>query len=150
VLEKQLLPDVALKPTYSNVFWLYVYRDFSNSVEDRAAERTSLRFGLISWPEPNAKNGADDQSVKFVVLRIAQVGDKVVYFASPGGRPPTPFTLITLEKYHAVFESKRNDFPQRIIYTRHGDAVVARIEGKSVGKEKAIEWRWHRGEPQDP
>ncbi len=88
--------------------------------------------------------------VSFQLLRIAQVGDKVVYFASPGGRPPTPVTLITLEKDHAVFESKRNDFPQRIIYTRHGDAFFARMEGKSVGKEKAIEWRWHRGEPQDP
>ncbi len=85
---------------------------------------------------------------------IPRVADVVFKPSSTGtgpvGRPPTPVTLITLEKYHAVFENKRNDFPQRIIYTRHGDAFFARMEGKSVGKEKAIEWRWHRGEPQDP
>ena len=50
-MEKQLLPDVALKPAYSKVVWLYVYRDFSESVADRAAERISLRFGLTSWPQ---------------------------------------------------------------------------------------------------
>lgn len=46
-----MLPDVALKPAYSKVVWLYVYRDFSKSVSDRAAERVSLRFGLTSWPQ---------------------------------------------------------------------------------------------------
>lgn len=50
-MEKQLLPDAALKPAYSKVVWLYVFRDFSKSVEDRAAERISLRFGLTSWPQ---------------------------------------------------------------------------------------------------
>ncbi|MEO1998167.1 MAG: hypothetical protein ABGZ17_23230, partial [Planctomycetaceae bacterium] len=36
-MEKQLLPDVALKPAYSRVVWLYVFRDFSKSAADRAA-----------------------------------------------------------------------------------------------------------------
>jgi len=46
-----LLPDVALKPAYSRVVWLYVFRDFSKSAADRAAERIALRFGLTSWPQ---------------------------------------------------------------------------------------------------
>lgn len=50
-MEKQLLPDVALKPAYSRVVWLYVFRDFSKSDADRAAERVALRFGLTSWPQ---------------------------------------------------------------------------------------------------
>lgn len=50
-MEKQLLPDVALEPAYSKVVWLYVFRDFSESPADRAAERISLRFGLTSWPQ---------------------------------------------------------------------------------------------------
>ena len=50
-MEKQLLPNVALKPAYSSAVWLYVFRDFTNSEADRAAERISLRFGLTSWPQ---------------------------------------------------------------------------------------------------
>ena len=46
-----MLPDAALEPAYDKVVWLYVFRDFSESVADRAAERVSLRFGLTSWPQ---------------------------------------------------------------------------------------------------
>lgn len=46
-----MLPSAELKPAYDKVVWLYVYRDFSNSKEDLKAERTSLRFGLTSWPQ---------------------------------------------------------------------------------------------------
>ena len=50
-MEKQLLPKAELKPAYEQVVWLYVFRDFSNSQSDRAAERIALRFGLTSWPQ---------------------------------------------------------------------------------------------------
>ena len=50
-VEEQLLPHQDLAPTYEKATWLYVYRDFSNSEADRAAERISLRFGVTSWPQ---------------------------------------------------------------------------------------------------
>ncbi len=50
-MEKQLLPKAELKPAYEQAVWLYVFRDFSNSAADRAAERIALRFGLTSWPQ---------------------------------------------------------------------------------------------------
>jgi hypothetical protein len=46
-----LLPNPALKKNYDQVVWVYVYRDFSKSERDRAAERISLRFGVTSWPQ---------------------------------------------------------------------------------------------------
>ena len=46
-----MLPNPALRKVYEDIVWLYVYRDFSNNVEDRAAERISLRFGVTSWPQ---------------------------------------------------------------------------------------------------
>ena len=46
-----MLPNPALKPAYDGIVWLYVYRDFSKSEADRAAERISLRFGVSSWPQ---------------------------------------------------------------------------------------------------
>lgn len=50
-MEEQLLPLPALEPAYEKVVWLYVYRDFSGSVEDRAAERIALRMGYSSYPQ---------------------------------------------------------------------------------------------------
>ncbi len=46
-----MLPDPALKAVYPKATWLYVYRDFSASDEDRRAERVMLRFGVSSWPQ---------------------------------------------------------------------------------------------------
>jgi len=46
-----LLPHPSLKPLYDKLVWVYVYRDFSGSKPDRAAERILLRFGVSSWPQ---------------------------------------------------------------------------------------------------
>lgn len=50
-MEKQLLPRAELKPAYDQAVWLWLYRDFKGSPEDRAAERVAIRFGLTSWPQ---------------------------------------------------------------------------------------------------
>ncbi|MEW6284179.1 MAG: HEAT repeat domain-containing protein [Candidatus Eremiobacterota bacterium] len=50
-VEEQLLPSPELKPLYERITWLYVYRDFSGSESDRAAERIELRFGVTSYPQ---------------------------------------------------------------------------------------------------
>ena len=46
-----MLPHSDLKRVYDKAIWLYVYRDFSKSADDRAAERIMLRFGVTSWPQ---------------------------------------------------------------------------------------------------
>ncbi|MBI3096871.1 MAG: HEAT repeat domain-containing protein [Planctomycetes bacterium] len=46
-----MLPNPDLKPVYDKVVWLYVFRDFSAKGDDLKAERTSLRFGLSSYPQ---------------------------------------------------------------------------------------------------
>ena len=46
-----MLPNPDLKPAYDKVVWVYVYRDFSRKGQDHAAERTSTRFGVTSWPQ---------------------------------------------------------------------------------------------------
>ncbi|MHC4469686.1 MAG: HEAT repeat domain-containing protein [Planctomycetota bacterium] len=46
-----MLPRAELEPVYDEIVWLYVYRDFSGSPEDRAAERLCLRLGLTSYPQ---------------------------------------------------------------------------------------------------
>ena len=51
IVEGQLLPDPQLKPAYERIVWLYVYRDFSKSPADLAAERVALRLGMTAYPQ---------------------------------------------------------------------------------------------------
>ena len=46
-----MLPNAALKPVYGKAVWLYVYRDFSKSPADLAADRVCLRLGMSSYPQ---------------------------------------------------------------------------------------------------
>ena len=50
-MEEQLLPLPELEPAYEKAVWLYVFRDFSGTPEDLAAERICLRFGFTSYPQ---------------------------------------------------------------------------------------------------
>jgi hypothetical protein len=43
-----------------------------------------------------------------------------------------------------VFENEAHDFPQRVIYRREGDRLLARIEGKIGGKERSADWIFNR------
>jgi len=46
-----LLPRAELEPSYKRLVWLYVFRDFSGSEADLAAERTCIRLGFTSYPQ---------------------------------------------------------------------------------------------------
>jgi hypothetical protein len=79
-------------------------------------------------------------------LRIADNGaGGLSYFSMPGGRsPPTPFAMIENTGARAVFENLAHDFPQRIIYERDGEVMIARIEGPMNGREESMQWRFER------
>lgn len=78
----------------------------------------------------------------FEFLRIAETPTGLSYFAMPGGRPATEFKMKELGDKRAVFENASHGFPQRILYWRDGEALVARIEGTINGKERGEEWRF--------
>lgn len=82
----------------------------------------------------------------FEFLRIAENEAGVLtYYSMPNGRsPPTPFAMVSLADQRAVFENLAHDFPQRIIYERDGDVMVARIEGPMDGRVESMEWRFRR------
>jgi hypothetical protein len=50
-MEEQLLPLASLRPAYPKAVWMYVYRDFSGSEADVAAENVALRLGMTSYPQ---------------------------------------------------------------------------------------------------
>ena len=77
----------------------------------------------------------------FEFLRISDTAEGFSYFASPGGRPAVEFKMKSLEGQRVVFENLTHDFPQRVLYWRDGDALIARIEGPNG---KSQEWRFSR------
>jgi Domain of unknown function (DUF6265) len=94
------------------------------------------------------KDVKDGVMVGFEHFRIAKENGAITYFSSPGGAPPTPFRLKSVENRRAVFENLEHDFPQRIVYWLEPDGRLgARIEGEMEGKQEAMEWKWERRRP---
>lgn len=77
-------------------------------------------------------------------LRIGETPEGLSYYASPGGRPAVEFRLKELGERRVVFENAAHDFPQRILYWRDGEQLVARIEGTARNAPKSEEWRFDR------
>lgn len=72
---------------------------------------------------------AEGRTVHDEALRIeAREGGAVVYVASPAGQATTELRLVERGAARAVFENPAHDYPQRIVYERSGDRLVARIE----------------------
>lgn len=102
---------------------------------------TSPRGGAMVGMNRTVKG---DRMVAFEFLRIQEQNGTLVYLASPGGRPPTTFTLAELGEDRVVFENPAHDFPQRVSYTRAGDRLTARIVGTQEGRARSMEWTWTR------
>src|SRR5688572_14098135 len=90
---------------------------------------------LTTWP-----NGRKS----FEFLRIAETADGCSYYASPGGKAPVEFKMKEAGDRRVVFENVAHEFPQRILYWRDGEELVARIEGMLKGKERSEQWRFRR------
>ena len=80
---------------------------------------------------------------EFEFIRIAPAEDGVlVYHASPGGRPAVSFRLLERGESSATFANPLHDYPQRIVYRRDGDTMVATIS-TSEGSN-AMSWTFRR------
>ena len=104
------------------------------------------------WQQPKGntmlglhRDVAGGRTVSFEFCRIEATPEAITYWASPGGRPATPFRLIEQKGKRVVFENAKHDFPQRVIYWLDDDgALHARIEGTMNGKPASEEWTWRR------
>lgn len=83
---------------------------------------------------------------EFEQLRIAAVGDKLVYTAIPSGQTEAAFTSTAVSDTLLVFENPAHDFPKKILYRRVGaDSLVARIEGPGAnGATRGIDFPMRR------
>jgi hypothetical protein len=83
-----------------------------------------------------------DETSFFEFLRIVSTDKGLTFIASPRGTGTTEFELAILNQQSVVFENLEHDFPQRIIYRREGDQLIARIEGQTGGGPQTREWIW--------
>jgi len=83
-----------------------------------------------------------DGSSFFEFLRIVTTDRGMTFIASPKGTGTTEFVSVNLDRQSVVFENLEHDFPQRIIYRREGDRLIARVEGEVKGNLQASEWIW--------
>jgi hypothetical protein len=102
-----------------------------------SAPAGGMLLGMHRDVRPNGKSF-------FEFFRIAETNDGIVYFAQPGGKPPTPFTLTESNEGRAVFSNPAHDYPKRIIYALVDGQLCARTEGEG---EAAEEWCWARTRP---
>lgn len=83
----------------------------------------------------------DTMVAEFEQLRIFQRAGNAVYHAEPSGQLPTDFEAKTTSDTMVVFENATHDFPQRIIYRKHGaDSLFARIEGMRNGQARGLDF----------
>jgi hypothetical protein len=66
---------------------------------------------------------------EFEFLRLVEDDEGVVYLASPGGRPATPFRLIEAGERSAVFGNPDLDFPKRLEYRLVEGHLIASVSG---------------------
>jgi len=105
---------------------------------------------MESWTAPSdgimvgASLTTSPSKRSFEFLRITRTQEGVSYFASPGGRPPVEFRARELGGERVVFENLDRPFPQRIMYWKDGDFLVARIEGNQNGELRYEQWKYKR------
>ena len=92
-----------------------------------------------------SRSGQGESTREFEFLRLAPGADGVpAYLASPAGRPPVAFRLVEQADGRATFANPSHDYPQRIVYRREGDTMVATIS-LSDGAN-ATSWTYRLGD----
>ena len=90
-----------------------------------------------------SRTSSGERTREFEFLRIVAGQDGVLaYVAQPGGRPPVSFRLTAHDATSATFANPLHDFPQRIVYRRSGDTMVATIS--ALDGSRAMSWAYRR------
>lgn len=103
-----------------------------------------------SWAPPRgglmlgySRSGAGERLREFEFMRIEAGEDGVpAYLAQPAGRPAVAFRLTAHDAGSATFDNPAHDFPQRIVYRRTGDTMVATIS--ALDGSNAMSWTYRR------
>ncbi len=90
----------------------------------------------------------DGKATGFEFLRIETSGETLRFIAQPGGVPPTVFTSTRVAENRFEVQNPEHDFPQKIVYRREGEALLATISGPGAdGQEQGINFTFQACKP---
>ena len=143
VLSAAALLQAAPAAPAPDLSWLAGYWLDCSRGREASETWSDPRAGLMVGHTVTVRNGRSG----FEFARITHMQDGVLaYVAQPAGGAPTPFRLIESGPQRVVFANPANDFPHRIIYSRTGDVLAARIEGADDDETRSVEWNFNKAE----
>jgi hypothetical protein len=110
------------------------------------------RSGFEMWMPPagglmmgSSRTVAGGKVVEWERLQLAELDGKLVYTSLPSGQTEASFTSTLVTDSSFTVENLQHDFPQRIVYRRHGaDSLIARIEGPQGNSTRGIDFPMRR------
>ena len=110
------------------------------------------RNGFEMWMPPAggimmgaSRTVANGQVVEWERLQLSEKDGHLVYTSLPSGQTEASFVSTAVTDSSFVVENLQHDFPQRIIYRKHGtDSLVARIEGPGSNGSRGVDFPMRR------
>ena len=87
-----------------------------------------------------------DSLAEFETVLLRARGDTLAYEAHPSGQPAAVFIATEVSDSHVVFANPAHDFPQRVIYRRRADSLLARVEGTRNGQIRGFDFPYRRAQ----
>lgn len=142
IVEVAARQESANKQDVSSLSWMTGTWAGMSGQTEMEEQWTAAKGGSLLGVHRDLRNG---RTVSFEFMRIQQAADGITYWASPGGKPATPFRAIEVSANRVIFENKEHDFPRRVIYWLASDGMLhAKIEGTINGKMESEEWVWKK------
>jgi hypothetical protein len=129
-------------------------QDLPNWLSGRWVSESDGRWTEETWSEPRGRvmlgtslSGKGEAATTFEFMRIAPDAEgRLTFWGSPEGKPAVPFAMERGDGDHVLFVNRGHDYPQRILYGRQGDLLVAAISMADGSKYQS--WRFRRATPQ--
>lgn len=118
--------------------------------------RQGERWTQECWTEPRAgqmmgssRSGTGERLTGWEFMRIERGPDgAITFYGSPSGAPGHPFRTVQATDFAIEFADPAHDFPQRILYERNGDHLIAEVSLKDGSKP--VRWSFvRRGRSKD-
>ncbi len=86
----------------------------------------------------------DDKTVFHEFMLVRETDGGLLLTIHAEGQQPVSFRLQQLGKSDAIFANAAHDFPQRIVYHRKGNTLIARAEGEEHGQKRQLRTKLKR------
>jgi hypothetical protein len=141
-LSQPVLARAQAAPTVAQVGWIAGCWELTAGVrrieEQWMAPRAGLMLGM-------SRTVVGDSLREYEQVALFEREGRLVYGATPARQSPAEFESIAVSDSAVIFENPAHDFPQRVIYRRHGvDSLMARVEGLRGGRLRGSDFPYHR------